>query len=270
MPDGGQLVVRTYNARRGRGAGPDRHRLRHGRGDAGPRLRRLLFDKARRLGPGTAHRAEDHRSPRRPHRPAERAWPRHAVHDLRCPCRPDCPPTGSGWCICRRQKGRETMLSIRRIDSRREDIRAAMAELRRRLSPEGDVVSEAGRQRTIEVFGEPLSPAGGRRADLPRRAEAGPGGRAGLLGADRQGAADGRNDPRARRGTGRGPRPGRRRVPGRHPPHPRAHPRASRRRSCTTTSASKCPAAIWSSAIGRWIAWAFACRAGRPPIPPPC
>ena len=36
------------------------------------------------------------------------------------------------------------MLSIRRIDSRREDIRAAMAELRKRLSPEGNVVSEAG------------------------------------------------------------------------------------------------------------------------------
>ena len=50
------------------------------------------------------------------------------------------------------------MLSIRRIDSRREDIRAAMNALRERLSPEGNVVSEAGRRRTIEVFGEPLSP----------------------------------------------------------------------------------------------------------------
>ena len=40
-----------------------------------------------------------------------------------------------------------------------EHIRAAMAELRRRLSPEGNVVSEAGRRRTVEVFGEPLSPA---------------------------------------------------------------------------------------------------------------
>ena len=50
------------------------------------------------------------------------------------------------------------MLSIRRIDSRRQDIRAAMIELRKRLSPEGNVVSEAGRRRTIEVFGQPLSP----------------------------------------------------------------------------------------------------------------
>lgn len=49
-------------------------------------------------------------------------------------------------------------LNIRRIDARREDIRAAMADLRRRLSPRGNVVSEAGRQRTIEVFGKPLSP----------------------------------------------------------------------------------------------------------------
>ncbi|MGA2257293.1 MAG: histidinol dehydrogenase [Thermoguttaceae bacterium] len=51
------------------------------------------------------------------------------------------------------------MLTIRRIDSRREDIRAAMSALRQRLGPEGNVVSEAGRRRTIEVFGEPLSPA---------------------------------------------------------------------------------------------------------------
>jgi histidinol dehydrogenase len=50
------------------------------------------------------------------------------------------------------------MLSIRRIDSRREDIRIAMNALRQRLSPEGNVVSETGRRRTVEVFGEALSP----------------------------------------------------------------------------------------------------------------
>jgi histidinol dehydrogenase len=49
-------------------------------------------------------------------------------------------------------------LKIRRINSRKENIRAAMAELRAKLSPQGNVVSEAGRRRTIEVFGEPLSP----------------------------------------------------------------------------------------------------------------
>lgn len=33
-----------------------------------------------------------------------------------------------------------------------------IAELRQRLSPGGDIVSETGRQRTVELFGEPLSP----------------------------------------------------------------------------------------------------------------
>ncbi len=49
-------------------------------------------------------------------------------------------------------------LNILRIDSRRDDIRQAMAQLRQRLSPSGNVVSEAGRQRTIDVFGEALTP----------------------------------------------------------------------------------------------------------------
>ena len=50
-------------------------------------------------------------------------------------------------------------LKITRIDSRRDDIKAAMAELRGRLSPRGDVVSQEGRKRTIEIFGQPLTPA---------------------------------------------------------------------------------------------------------------
>lgn len=49
-------------------------------------------------------------------------------------------------------------LNILRIDSRSDDIRSAMTVLRERLSPRGDVVSEAGRRRTVEIFGEPLSP----------------------------------------------------------------------------------------------------------------
>ncbi len=49
-------------------------------------------------------------------------------------------------------------IRIRRLDNRRDDLRAGLDELRRRLSPRGDVVSEAGRQRTLEVFGEPLTP----------------------------------------------------------------------------------------------------------------
>jgi histidinol dehydrogenase len=50
-------------------------------------------------------------------------------------------------------------LNLRRIDSRCDDLRAAMTDLRRRLSPRGDVVSQEGRRRTIEIFGEALSPA---------------------------------------------------------------------------------------------------------------
>ncbi len=51
-----------------------------------------------------------------------------------------------------------TTLNIQRIDSRQKDVRQAILALRERLSPRGNVVSEAGRRRTIEVFGEPLSP----------------------------------------------------------------------------------------------------------------
>jgi histidinol dehydrogenase len=50
------------------------------------------------------------------------------------------------------------MLSIRRISSRTDDIRLAMSELRQRLSPDGNVVSPTGKERTIEVFGEALAP----------------------------------------------------------------------------------------------------------------
>jgi histidinol dehydrogenase len=49
-------------------------------------------------------------------------------------------------------------MQIQRIDTRRDDVTAALDGLREKLSPRGDVVSEAGRKRTMEVFGEPLSP----------------------------------------------------------------------------------------------------------------
>ncbi len=49
-------------------------------------------------------------------------------------------------------------LQLLRIDTRQADVRQALADLRERLSPRGNIVSEAGRKRTIEVFGEPLSP----------------------------------------------------------------------------------------------------------------
>ena len=50
-------------------------------------------------------------------------------------------------------------LNIRRIDTHAGDVEAQLDALRLRLSPQGDVVSEAGRRKTLEVFGEALSPA---------------------------------------------------------------------------------------------------------------
>src|SRR3954470_19304100 len=49
-------------------------------------------------------------------------------------------------------------LKLLRIDTRAADVRQAIEDLRERLSPRGNIVSEAGRKRTVEVFGEPLSP----------------------------------------------------------------------------------------------------------------
>jgi len=49
-------------------------------------------------------------------------------------------------------------LNIRRIDCASGDAFAAIAELRRELSPRGNVVSPEGRARTLAAFGEPLTP----------------------------------------------------------------------------------------------------------------
>ena len=49
-------------------------------------------------------------------------------------------------------------LKIPTIDCSFQDPYQALAELRRKLSPQGDVVSEAGRQRTMALFGEALAP----------------------------------------------------------------------------------------------------------------
>ena len=49
-------------------------------------------------------------------------------------------------------------LNIPIIDCTRDSAALLFASLRQKLSPRGDVVSEAGRQRTIELFGQPLSP----------------------------------------------------------------------------------------------------------------
>jgi len=51
-------------------------------------------------------------------------------------------------------------MNITTIDCRSDKAEAdkLFAELRNKLGPDGNVVSEAGRKRTIELFGEPLSP----------------------------------------------------------------------------------------------------------------
>jgi len=49
-------------------------------------------------------------------------------------------------------------LDIQRIDTSQPDATEQLTKLRQKLSPAGNVVSDAGRQKTIEVFGEPLSP----------------------------------------------------------------------------------------------------------------
>jgi histidinol dehydrogenase len=50
-------------------------------------------------------------------------------------------------------------LAIARIDTRQEGSAAEIEQLRKKLAPTGDVVSEAGRKKTVEVFGVPLAPA---------------------------------------------------------------------------------------------------------------
>ncbi|MGD9721545.1 MAG: histidinol dehydrogenase [Pirellulales bacterium] len=47
---------------------------------------------------------------------------------------------------------------ILKIDGRTTDVRAALVDLRKALSPRGDIVSAEGRRRTKQVFGEELSP----------------------------------------------------------------------------------------------------------------
>lgn len=49
-------------------------------------------------------------------------------------------------------------MNITTIDCRETDARELFRSLRQKLSPRGDVVSEAGRLRTMELFGQALSP----------------------------------------------------------------------------------------------------------------
>jgi len=160
-------------------------------------------------------------------------------------------------------------LNILRIDSRRDDIGAAMAELRRRLSPRGDVVSQAGRERTIRIFGEPLSPLQVVERicrDVEER------------GIDAVIEYTERIDGvRLTRETIRVSADELARAM-RRPPLSSWRPFAAsattsasfRKRSCTATSASSGRAGISSNAICRSSGPAFACRAARRPIPRRC
>jgi histidinol dehydrogenase len=47
---------------------------------------------------------------------------------------------------------------IQRIDARSSASAAALTELRRKLSPQGNIVSEKGKKLTERVFGKPLTP----------------------------------------------------------------------------------------------------------------
>ena len=49
-------------------------------------------------------------------------------------------------------------LNITTIDCTKESAERLFETLRQKLSPRGDVTSEAGRQRTLSLFGEPLTP----------------------------------------------------------------------------------------------------------------
>jgi histidinol dehydrogenase len=49
-------------------------------------------------------------------------------------------------------------LEIQRIDARQPDAQAAIGQLRAKLAPGGNVVSDAGRQKTLEVFGTAMAP----------------------------------------------------------------------------------------------------------------
>ena len=91
------------------------------------------------------------------------------------------------------RKKLEMALNIERIDTRQPGAAQAIEALRAKLAPSGDVVSEAGRKKTIEVFGEPLVAGRSGSADLRRRAEARSRRRPRLHGQARWREADGRH-----------------------------------------------------------------------------
>ena len=52
----------------------------------------------------------------------------------------------------------QNKLQIEWIDARKDDVQSKIDALRQKLSLKGNIVSESGKQRTIEIFGAPLTP----------------------------------------------------------------------------------------------------------------
>ena len=80
MPDGGQLVVRTYGTAEGVALDLIDNGVRHGRTDPGEGFRGLLYDQTRRVGAWPIDRQTDHRWARRPDQSAKRARPGYESH----------------------------------------------------------------------------------------------------------------------------------------------------------------------------------------------
>ena len=115
-----------------------------------------------------------------------------------------------------------TTLNICRIDCASDDAREAIRELRRQLSPEGNVVSPQGRGPHDRGVRRAADAAAGRRADLRRRAVPRPRGRARLHGpARRRRTLDPADGPGPARRAGRGVQGGRPGLSAHAPPRPR-------------------------------------------------
>ena len=63
-----------------------------------------------------------------------------------------------GFCRERIKIMAQTELQIEWIDARQDDVATKIDALRKKLSLKGNIVSEAGKKKTIEIFGEPLTP----------------------------------------------------------------------------------------------------------------
>ena len=96
MPEGGQLVVRTYDTAAGRGVGPDRHRLRHGRARRRPTPSTPSFPRSAAVPAWGCPRRGRSSRPTAGRSPCRASWA--AARSSRSSCRspPACPPRTQG------------------------------------------------------------------------------------------------------------------------------------------------------------------------------